>query len=107
MSWGRTLVVSKDDFSRITGLPDDLGIDTDLQRTQQILTVRVDTRRYGKPVTIVAGCDGDTDVKALASDLKRTLACGGTIEDGEIELQGNHRQRVPDLLRDRGYEVDI
>nr|WP_244531478.1 stress response translation initiation inhibitor YciH [Halogranum amylolyticum] len=90
----------------MTGLPDDLGIDADLQRTHQVLTVRVDTRRYGKPVTVVAGFDGDTDVKALASDLKRTLACGGTVEDGEIELQGNHLQRVPDLLRERGYDTE-
>ena len=98
--------MAKDDFSRITGLPEDLGIDADLQRTQQVLTVRVDTRRYGKPVTVVAGFDGDTDIKALASDLKRKLACGGTVEDDEIELQGNHLQRLPDLLRERGYDIE-
>lgn len=106
MASARTTVVAKDDFSSITGLPDDLGIDADLQRTQQVLRVRVDTRRYGKPVTIVAGFDGETNIKELASHLKRKLACGGTVEDDEIELQGNHLQRVPDLLREQGYEVE-
>lgn len=99
--------MAKDDFHSITGLPEELGIDADLQRTQQVLSVRVDTRRYGKPVTIVEGFDRDTDVKALASDLKRSLACGGTVEDGAIELQGNHLQRVPGLLQDRGYDVAL
>ena len=97
--------MAKDDFTSITGLPEELGIDDDLQRARQLLTVRVDSRRYGKPVTIVEGFDRNTDVKSLASDLKRALACGGTVEDGTIELQGNHLQRVPDLLADRGYDV--
>lgn len=97
--------MAKDDFTRITGLPEELGIDDDLQRTQQVLSVRVDSRRYGKPVTVVSGFDGDANLKELASALKSKLACGGTVEDGEIELQGNHRNRVPDLLRERGYDV--
>lgn len=98
--------VGKDNFTRITGLPDELGIDDDLQRTQQVLSVRVDSRRYGKPVTVVSGFDSSANLKELASTLKRTLACGGTIEDNRIELQGDHRARVPDLLRERGYDID-
>lgn len=94
------------DLGSISGLPDELGIDDDLARTQQVLTVSVDTRRYGKPVTLVEGFEGETNVKELASTLKRKLACGGTVEDGVIELQGNHANRVPDLLREQGYTVE-
>ncbi|QCJ46252.1 MULTISPECIES: stress response translation initiation inhibitor YciH [Haloprofundus] len=94
------------DLGSISGLPDELGIDDDLARTQQVLTVSVDTRRYGKPVTLVDGFEGDTDLKELASTLKRKLACGGTVEDGVIELQGNHKERVPDILREQGYTVE-
>lgn len=101
------IVGKKDDLSSVSGLPEELGIDTDLGRAQQQLSVSRDTRRYGKPVTVVSGFDLDvTDLKAVASKLKRKLACGGTVEDGEIELQGDHRERVRDLLEEMGYAVD-
>ncbi|WP_135828459.1 translation initiation factor [Halorussus halobius] len=96
-----------DDISDVSGLPDELGIDEDLGRADQRLTVRVDERTYGKAMTIVAGFDeSSVDVGDLASDLKSNLATGGTVDDGRIELQGDHRERVRDLLADRGFPVD-
>ena len=95
------------DLSSVSGLPDELGIDEDLGRTQQRLSIRTDTRRYGKAVTIVSGFDaGVTDVKDIASQLKSKLACGGTVEGDEIELQGDHADRAADLLDDMGYAVE-
>jgi translation initiation factor 1 len=95
-----------DDFSSITGLPDELGLDEDLGRAQQRLTIRTDTRRYGKAVTVVEGFDrGATDVREVASALKRELACGGTVEGDAVELQGDHAHRVASLLREMGYDV--
>ena len=94
------------DFNTITGLPDELDIDGDLARADQRVSVRVDERRYGKAMTIVEGFDDSTtDVSGLASDLKSKLATGGTVSDGRIELQGDHRNRLPDLLEERGFEL--
>lgn len=88
-------------------LLDELDTRGDLSVAQQTLTVDVEERRYGKAVTIVSGFDTDqVDVGDVASDLKRSLATGGTFEDDRIELQGDHTDRVPELLRDRGFEVD-
>jgi translation initiation factor 1 len=96
----------KDDLSSITGLPEELGIDEDLGRTEQHLSIRTEKRRYDKPVTIVEGLDsGEVDVKELASELKRKMATGGTVNEGAIELQGDHRERVAEVLREKGYEV--
>ncbi|MEM4780464.1 MAG: stress response translation initiation inhibitor YciH [Halalkalicoccus sp.] len=90
----------------VSGLPDELGIDDDLARADQRATVRVESRRYGKPVTVVEGLDPNAiDLTELASRLKRALAVGGTVEDGRIELQGDHAKRVPNLLREEGFEV--
>lgn len=95
-----------DGLGSVSGLPDELGIDDDLARADQRATVRVESRRYGKPMTVVEGLDpGAIDLKELASELKRALAVGGTVEDDRIELQGDHAKRVPDLLREQGFEV--
>ncbi|UPV73744.1 stress response translation initiation inhibitor YciH [Halorussus limi] len=94
------------DISDVSGLPDELGIDEDLGRAEQQLTVRVEERTYGKAVTIVEGFDSTSvDVGDLASQLKSNLATGGTVDEGRIELQGDHRERAADLLRDEGFQV--
>ncbi|MHC3439259.1 SUI1 family translation initiation factor [Natrialbaceae archaeon A-gly3] len=78
----------------------------DLSVSEQQLTVRMEKRRYGKPVTIVEGFDlPRSELKTVASDLKSALGAGGTVDDGRIEIQGDHRDRVPALLRDHGFEV--
>jgi translation initiation factor 1 len=91
----------------ISGLPEELGIDADLGRAQQRLTVRHEGRRYGKPVTIVEGFDPDvTDLGSVASELKRRLAVGGSVDDDRIELQGNHHDRLRTALDDLGFVVE-
>jgi translation initiation factor 1 len=94
------------ELSDIAGLPAELGIDDDLVRADASLRVRVERRRYGKPVTVVEGFDGGVDRDALASDLKRALGTGGTVREDGLELQGDHADRVGDLLADRGFAVD-
>jgi translation initiation factor 1 len=94
------------DLSDIAGLPADLGIDDDLTRSEQAVSIRVDERRYGKAVTILSGFDRSVvDLSDLASTLKSRLAVGGTVDDGRIELQGDHRSRLPEILRDEGFSV--
>ncbi|MFC4540596.1 translation initiation factor [Halosolutus amylolyticus] len=87
-------------------LLDELDTQGDLETSQQVLSIRTESRRYDKPVTIVEGFDLPTDeIKSIASDLKSSMGTGGTVDEDRIELQGDHRDRVPDLLRDRGFDV--
>uniref|UniRef100_UPI00403F8CA0 stress response translation initiation inhibitor YciH n=1 Tax=Haladaptatus sp. DJG-WS-42 TaxID=3120516 RepID=UPI00403F8CA0 len=97
--------MAKDDFSSILNLPDDFGLGEDLARSEQKLRIRTESRRYGKPVTIIEGFDAAINLKELASTLKKKLGTGGTVEDGTIELQGNHRDRLPALLAAEGFTV--
>ncbi len=87
-------------------LLDELDSQGDLETSQQKLSIRMETRRYGKPVTIIEGFDlSNSEVQSVASDLKGAVGAGGTVDDGRIELQGDHQDRVPELLRDRGFEI--
>ncbi|MES3160964.1 MAG: translation initiation factor [Halorubrum sp.] len=96
--------MSNDDS--LDDLLDELENHGDLDRIEQELSVTVEERRYGKAMTIVEGFTGSrSEMEALASDLKSSLATGGTTTEVAIELQGDHRDRLPDLLQDMGYSV--
>ena len=62
--------------------------------------------RRGKAVTTVTGVPvGDDELKALAGKLKKRCGVGGSAKDGVIELQGDHRDTVVEVLRREGYDV--
>lgn len=90
----------------VCGLPKEICVCEELAREQAPLRVRIDTRRYGKAVTVVEGFTDDSNVDSLAKELKRWVAAGGTVKDGHIELQGNHRVKVLTWLRGKGYTVE-
>lgn len=69
------------------------------------IVIKVVKRRYGKKITLVEGIDLK-EVNSLAKTLKAKLACGGTVKDGIVELQGDHRQRVKAALVKMGYTAD-
>jgi translation initiation factor 1 len=56
---------------------------------------------------VIEGLDPtDIDLEDLSKFMKSKLACGGTVKGNSIELQGNHRERVKELLTVKGYSVD-
>jgi translation initiation factor 1 len=62
--------------------------------------------RRGKAVTTVSGVPvPDDELKALAGRLKKRCGVGGSAKDGVIELQGDHRDAVVEVLRAEGYDV--
>jgi translation initiation factor 1 len=62
--------------------------------------------RGGKTVTVVRGLPA-SDLQTQAADLKRLCGAGGTLRDGAIEIQGDHRERIAERLRARGYQVKL
>jgi len=95
------------DDESLDELLEELDGHSDLDKSQQLVSISVDERRYGKSVTIIEGFDiPNSEIESLASSLKSSLAAGGTVDDGTIEIQGDHRDRLPGLLSDHGYEIN-
>jgi len=86
-----------------TGLPVEAIAWEDLAKSEQKITVRTEKRRYGKVTTMVSGFDKSIDIKTTAKALKAELACGGTVKDNVIELQGNHKKQVKPILVKLGF----
>jgi translation initiation factor 1 len=64
--------------------------------------------RGGKVVSIVKNLVlAEDDLKALAKKLKQECGTGGTVKDEMIEIQGEHRQRMAEVLQKLGYKVKI
>ena len=64
--------------------------------------------RGGKVVSIVKNLTlSEDDMKSLAKKLKQECGTGGTFKDGLIEIQGEHRQKMADVLQKLGYKVKI
>jgi translation initiation factor 1 len=74
---------------------------------QQIASVSQDRKgRGGKTVTLISGLVlNDEALKILAKELKAHCGSGGTHKEGIIEIQGEHRDKVMDFLKSRGYGV--
>jgi len=63
-------------------------------------------KRKGKPVTVIEGYNGaDSDFKILAKELKIYLGVGGTIKDDTILIQGDYRDTIMQLLKEKGFKV--
>jgi len=86
------------------GLPKDLCVCGEIEKEQQRIRIRLETRKFGRANTIVDGMDDrNSNLAHLAQKLKSFCACGGTSKNGQIMLQGDHRDRVREFLIKMGY----
>jgi translation initiation factor 1 len=76
---------------------------------QQTIYLHRDSKgRGGKAVTLVKGLMlSEDDLKSMAKKLKQDCGTGGTIKDGVIEIQGEHREKIAEILRKLEYKVKI
>ncbi len=88
------------------GLPKQACVCKEIAKTEQRIKVETDKRRYGKIITLVTGLDKEVDLKETAKKLKSELACGGTVKNNVIELQGDHRKKVKQALVKLGFPED-
>ena len=77
------------------------------RKSDGIVRVRRERKGHGgKTVTVIDGIIGsDAELAALAQQLKKLCGSGGTIKDGNIEIQGEHCEKVMAKLSASGYKV--
>ncbi|MEI8673204.1 stress response translation initiation inhibitor YciH [Vibrio sp. SA48] len=64
--------------------------------------------RKGKGVSIITGLDlDDAPLKLLAAELKKVCGCGGSVKNGDIEIQGDVRDKVKVYLEKKGLIVKL
>jgi len=88
------------------GLPLQACVCKEIAKTEQRIKIETEKRRYGKVITLVTGLSKDVDMKDIAKKLKSELACGGTIKNSIIELQGDHLKKVKPMLVKLGFPED-
>lgn len=63
-------------------------------------------KRKGKATTLIEGYEGtDEDFKILAKEIKTKLSVGGTFKDDSIIIQGDYRDKIMQILKEKGFKV--
>ena len=88
------------------GLPLQACVCEEIGKTEQRIQIRTEKKKFGKTATVISGFQ-DVDLKTLAKDLKHELACGGTVKEKVIELQGDHRRNAREALTKMGFSKDL
>ena len=92
------------------GLPKEICVCDALDKEAEgKIKVLIKKAKFKKLMTVVSGID-QSELEKTTKNLKRILACGGTFKDGQIELQGNHKDNARKALISIGYKeqnIDI
>jgi translation initiation factor 1 len=76
----------------------------ELDREEARVKIRMEMRRFGKPTTVIEGLKmSEKDMQELCTKMKKGLATGGTVKDGILILQGDHRENAAQILKQKGF----
>lgn len=88
----------------VCGLPKELCACETIAKESQKIIVEVEKKKFGKVYTVITGINNkEINMKDLSKKLKTEFACGGTIKENKIELQGDHKKKTKDFLVKMGF----
>ena len=87
------------------GLPLQACVCEEIAKTEQRIRITTEKKKFGKIITVISGFQ-DVDLKTIAKDIKHALACGGTVKDNTVELQGDHSRNAKVSLVKLGFSQD-
>jgi translation initiation factor 1 len=78
----------------------------EIEKGETSIVITKDVRKFRKPVTVVSGLQDNQNAKDVTRQLKVSIGTGGTFKDGQIILQGDHREATKDLLVKMGFKAE-
>ncbi|MFH2375881.1 stress response translation initiation inhibitor YciH [Hafnia paralvei] len=96
-------------YSTDTGRIDEEKVPVVRQKGDGIVRIQRQTSgRKGKGVCLITGLDiDDAELQKLAAELKKKCGCGGAVKEGVIEIQGDKRDLLKQLLEAKGHKVKL
>lgn len=73
----------------------------------QQIRLHLDRKGGGKVVTVVRGMVPSSSLRLIARELKKGCGVGGTVKNGDILIQGSHREKIKEILANKGYKVKL
>ena len=73
----------------------------------QKIRLHLDRKGGGKVVTVVRGMEPSSSLGLIARELKKGCGVGGTVKNGDILIQGSHRENIKEILESKGYKVKL
>ena len=84
---------------------DEIAHQLDLEEMNIVISKEI--KKFNKLTTVIRGIDDSENIRSISKELKTKLGTGGTIKDGQIILQGDHREAVKKLLVARGFKLEL
>jgi translation initiation factor 1 len=78
----------------------------EIEKEEAAIVITKDIRKYRKPVTVISGLQERKDLKDITKQLKTKIGTGGTFKEGQIILQGDHRETAKGLLAQMGFKEE-
>lgn len=78
----------------------------EIEKGETNIIITKDVRKFRKPVTVISGLQDSQNAKDVTRQLKTKIGTGGTFKDGQVILQGDHRETTKILLVKMGFKEE-
>ena len=78
----------------------------EIEKGETNIIITKDVRKFRKPVTVISGLQDSQNAKDVTRQLKTKIGTGGTFKDGQVILQGDHRETTKSLLVKMGFKEE-
>lgn len=78
----------------------------ELEKGETHIVISKQIRKWNRPVTVITGLKDRQDAREITKSFKTKIGTGGTFKNGQMELQGDHRDAVKGLLLKLGFSDD-
>lgn len=95
------------DISSVSHLSNEIFDINSISKESQQIKITIERKKFKKFATLISGFSKTSEAKDVEKYLKKKLACGGTTKNNVVEIQGNQKEKVKQLLIEKGYQEEL